>query len=66
MTKKIKNFFKRLKFEFYLDIYLVTIKFRVHSEPVERFTYDIGRLQIDLLRKKVVEFDLYTTQKDRF
>lgn len=60
---KIKNFLKRLRFELYFDIYVIRINTIVLTRPVGRLVFDICRLQVSIIGKTILEFDLYKTER---
>lgn len=54
-----KRWWHYLYFEFYLNTYLLCVETRLLYEPLNRVTYDICRLRITILRRKIFEVDLY-------
>lgn len=68
MSKKNKQWYHNLHFEFYLEIPFVRIQTRLLKESFELMTYDICRLRFEITRPHIlrmsrktyrVEFQLY-------
>lgn len=63
LKRKVARWWKNVYLEFYLDTYLISFQTRLHREAFERMTYDICRLRVQIMRKKVFEFDLYKRER---